>query len=101
MYTVLKIKTLNHSVTNLYFLLQDEELYPEYYRKRSEYIKGSNLECPEPFRIGRISSIFTRKNGDEVKARINKFYRPENTHKGRTSSYQADLNVVYWSDEGR
>lgn len=27
--------------------------------------------------------------------------RPENTHKGVTGGYQADLNMVYWSKEGR
>ena len=33
----------------------DEDLYPELYRKTkvaSDYIKGSNLECPTPFEIG-------------------------------------------------
>lgn len=27
-------------------------MYPEYYRKGSEHIKGSNADAPEPFRIG-------------------------------------------------
>lgn len=59
----------------------DEDLYPEYYRKSSDYIKGSNLDAPEPFRIGRIKEIFCtkRSNGkpdvSEVKLRIYKFYR--------------------------
>lgn len=59
----------------------DEELYPEYYRKSSDYIKGSNLDAPEPFRIGRIKEIFClkRSNGKanqaEVKLRLYKFYR--------------------------
>ena len=59
----------------------DEELYPEYYRKSSDYIKGSNLDAPEPFRIGRIKEIFChrRSNGkpdmSEVKLRLYKFYR--------------------------
>ena len=32
----------------------DEDLYPELYRKTkaSDYVKGSNLECPVPFEIG-------------------------------------------------
>ena len=30
---------------------KDEELYPEYYRK-SEYVKGSNMDVPKPFQIG-------------------------------------------------
>ena len=28
------------------------------------------------------------------------FYRPEDTHKGITSSYHCDLNMLYWSEEG-
>ena len=34
------------------------EKYPELYRKvkiSSEYVKGSNLECPEPFQIGTLN----------------------------------------------
>lgn len=59
----------------------DEDLYPEYYRKSSDYIKGSNLDAPEPFRIGRIKEIFCskRSNGKpdttEIKLRLYKFYR--------------------------
>ncbi|XP_006821782.2 DNA (cytosine-5)-methyltransferase 1 [Saccoglossus kowalevskii] len=81
----------------------DEEVYPEYYRKTSEYVKGSNIECPEPFRIGRIIKIFTKKSPnklvEEIKLKVVKFYRPENTHKGVTASYTSDLNLLYWSDE--
>uniref|UniRef100_A0A8C5HDQ3 DNA (cytosine-5)-methyltransferase n=1 Tax=Gouania willdenowi TaxID=441366 RepID=A0A8C5HDQ3_GOUWI len=83
----------------------DEELYPEYYRKSSDYIKGSNLDAPEPFRIGRIKEIYChrRSNGkpdeSEVKLRLHKFYRPENTHKGIKASYHTDINQLYWSDE--
>lgn len=59
----------------------DEELYPEYYRKSSDYIKGSNLDAPDPFRIGRIKEIFCQRRGNgkpdtsEVKLRLYKFYR--------------------------
>uniref|UniRef100_A0A6Q2Z553 DNA (cytosine-5)-methyltransferase n=1 Tax=Esox lucius TaxID=8010 RepID=A0A6Q2Z553_ESOLU len=83
----------------------DEELYPEYYRKHSDYIKGSNLDAPEPFRVGRIKEIFCsrRSNGkadmSEVKLRLYKFYRPENTHKGAKAGYHTDINMLYWSDE--
>ncbi|KAK7495817.1 hypothetical protein BaRGS_00013037, partial [Batillaria attramentaria] len=83
----------------------DEEMYPEAYRK-SEYVKGSNDMCPEPFRIARIEQIFSKKstntklvNVAELKVRVRKFYRPENTHKGAQASYQSDLNKLYWSDE--
>uniref|UniRef100_A0A8C7XGV9 DNA (cytosine-5)-methyltransferase n=1 Tax=Oryzias sinensis TaxID=183150 RepID=A0A8C7XGV9_9TELE len=83
----------------------DEDLYPEYYRKSSDYIKGSNLDAPEPFRVGRIKEIFChrRSNGKsdtaDVKLTLYKFYRPENTHKGVKASYHADINQLYWSDE--
>lgn len=59
----------------------DEELYPEHYRKYSDYIKGSNLDAPEPYRIGRIKEIFCPKksngkpNEAEIKIKLNKFYR--------------------------
>lgn len=36
----------------------------------------------------------------ELKIKVNKFYRPENTHKGIMLSEQTDLNKLYWSDEG-
>uniref|UniRef100_A0A8C3AVK8 DNA (cytosine-5)-methyltransferase n=1 Tax=Cyclopterus lumpus TaxID=8103 RepID=A0A8C3AVK8_CYCLU len=83
----------------------DEDLYPEYYRKSSDYIKGSNLDAPEPFRIGRIKEIFCHKRSNgkpdssEVKLRLYKFYRPENTHKGVKASYHTDINQLYWSEE--
>uniref|UniRef100_A0A672JJ28 DNA (cytosine-5)-methyltransferase n=1 Tax=Salarias fasciatus TaxID=181472 RepID=A0A672JJ28_SALFA len=83
----------------------DEDLYPEYYRKSSDYIKGSNLDAPEPFRVARIKEIFCHRRSNnkpdnsEVKLRLYKFYRPENTHKGVKASYHTDINQLYWSDE--
>ncbi|KAM5238057.1 DNA (cytosine-5)-methyltransferase 1 [Ctenodactylus gundi] len=83
----------------------DEELYPEHYRKYSDYIKGSNLDAPEPYRVGRIKEIFCAKkssgkpNEADIKVKVNKFYRPENTHKSTPASYHADINLLYWSDE--
>uniref|UniRef100_S4RAY1 DNA (cytosine-5-)-methyltransferase 1 n=1 Tax=Petromyzon marinus TaxID=7757 RepID=S4RAY1_PETMA len=56
----------------------DEEVHPEYYRKSSDYIKGSNLDAPEPYRVGRISQIFCNKRNNretDIKFKINKFYR--------------------------
>ncbi|XP_045146253.1 DNA (cytosine-5)-methyltransferase 1 isoform X3 [Echinops telfairi] len=82
-----------------------DDLYPEYYRKSSDYIKGSNLDAPEPYRIGRIREIFCPKknngkpNETDIKVKINKFYRPENTHRSTQASYHADINLLYWSDE--
>ncbi|NWH98151.1 DNMT1 methyltransferase, partial [Tichodroma muraria] len=83
----------------------DEELHPEHYRKYSEYIKGSNLDAPEPFRVGRIKGIFCSLRGNgkpneaDIKLALYKFYRPENTHKSTKASYHADINLLYWSDE--
>ena len=83
----------------------DEDRYPEKYRKTS-YIKGSNEEVPEPFRIGRIEEIYVRKgigskpSLEDVRFKVTKFFRPENTHKGKVAGYQADLYLVYYSEEG-
>ncbi|XP_044540853.1 DNA (cytosine-5)-methyltransferase 1-like [Gracilinanus agilis] len=79
----------------------NEDQYPEYYRKHSDYIRGSNQDAPEPYRIGRIKEIFCDKesNGEDIKLRINKFYRPENTHKCTINKHFEDINLLYWSDE--
>nr|XP_039272538.1 DNA (cytosine-5)-methyltransferase 1-like [Styela clava] len=82
----------------------DFEKYPEYYRKSTKHIKGSNENVPEPFRVARIVSIFSnmKTNGnpsDQVKIQVRKFYRSENTHKGISGSYSADLNLLFWSSE--
>jgi DNA (cytosine-5)-methyltransferase 1 len=96
-------KTVEHREKNY-----DEDMYPELYRKfksATEYIKGSNLECPKPFEIGRILEIFTKRSGklsqneDSVMLRLSVFYRPENTHKSREAVRQTDMHVLYWSDE--
>lgn len=84
----------------------DEELYPEFYRKSTDHVKGSNVETPEPFCVGHIKTIFI-KSTDNVTAfsdiwiRVNKLYRPENTHRGPSLSQQVDLNMLYWSEEGK
>lgn len=75
----------------------DESLYPEYYRKNLESIKGSNLETPNPFCIGLIEEILDSKS--DLKIKVRKFYRPENTHKGMLLAYYQDLNLLYWSFE--
>ncbi|OAD61349.1 DNA (cytosine-5)-methyltransferase PliMCI [Eufriesea mexicana] len=79
----------------------DEDMYPEYYRKSSDHVKGSNYDTPEPFHIGYINSIYATTNNklvasSDVWIKINKMYRPENTHKGLTLMQQVDLNMVYW-----
>lgn len=59
----------------------DEDLYSEYYRKYFDYIKGSNLDVFESYRIGRIKEIFCIKKSNgrfneiDIKIRFNKFYR--------------------------
>lgn len=86
----------------------DEELFPEYYRITSDRIKGSNDDTSEPFRVARIIALRTSSSGasagkavvpDAVTAVVRKFYRPENTHRGREASFQAPLNLLYWSEE--
>ena len=58
----------------------DEELYPEAYRK-SDYVKGSNDEVPEPFRIACIVKITLRSgfsksiSPEDIRLTVNKFYR--------------------------
>lgn len=79
-------------------------MYPEYYRKTSDHIKGSNQSTPPPFCIGYISAILTRSHdkliaSKDICLKVNKMYRPENTHKGPSLIQQADLNMIYWSDE--
>ena len=74
-------------------------MYPEFYRKSSDHVKGSNEETCEPYCIGYISSILKKKSG-EVTLNVNKMYRPENTHRGQTYGQQLDLNLLLWSDEG-
>lgn len=82
----------------------DEEMYPEYYRKSNDFVKGSNLDAPEPFRIGEIISIFKKKNvfgkdSEDIFVRLRKFYRPEDTHKRYQGTSHCDLNMLYWSAE--
>ncbi len=54
----------------------------------------------------RIIEVFKKCPGgklsseQEVYLRLGMFYRPEDTHKGPSATTQADLNVLYWSDEG-
>ncbi|KAL1478241.1 hypothetical protein MTO96_016426 [Rhipicephalus appendiculatus] len=79
----------------------DEEMYPEYYRKRSEYIKGSNADVPEPFKIGKIVSIYKKsgsgngKNEPEMfRLRVKKFYRSENTHQPKLGCRPVSLVLL-------
>ena len=52
--------------------------YPEVYRRpASNYVKGSNLECPDPFLMARIVEIYKTDESDDesVHLKIAKFYR--------------------------
>ena len=79
-------------------------MYPEFYRKTTENIKGCNEKTPGPFNIGYIREIYTEtfKGEDVIKLKVNKFYRPENTHLNKTrKDLFYDLNLLYWSTEGK
>lgn len=79
----------------------DEEMFPEYYRK-TDYVKGSNDKVPFPYKIGKITELKVKAStldGSVVSVTVEKLYRPENTHKGITSSYGMDLNCLYYSEE--
>lgn len=75
-------------------------MYPEYYRKSSEHVKGSNEETCDPYCIGFISAVFKKSSG-EIMLRVHKMYRPENSHRGHSYGQQLDLNLLFWSDEGQ
>ncbi|XP_011350631.1 DNA (cytosine-5)-methyltransferase 1 isoform X1 [Ooceraea biroi] len=83
----------------------DEDMYPEFYRKVSDHkAKFSNTDTPEPFHVAYINAIYATTTDlivspADICIRVNKLYRPENTHRDLTLMEQADLNMVYWSDE--
>ena len=84
--------------------VEDDDLYPEFYRKSSDHVKGSNNDTPEPFQIGFINAIYATTTDklvapNDIWIKVNKLYRPENTHKGASLVQQVDLNMLYWSEE--
>ncbi|KAG5878342.1 hypothetical protein JTB14_023695 [Gonioctena quinquepunctata] len=89
---VMEIEPTESKETNM-----EEILYPEYYRKKSDNIKGSNNDTPEPFVIGMIEEIIKQKN--DIKVKVKMFFRPENTRSSVFSSHVKDLNYLYYSDE--
>lgn len=81
-------------------------MYPEFYRKNSDHIKGSNVTTPDPFCIGLIKEIVTNSRDKlvaprDICIRVLKFYRPENTRGILSQTHHLDLNKVYASDEGK
>lgn len=100
-YSVMKSDTLKTKKDKV-----DEDMYPEFYRKSSEHVKGSNYDTPEPFNVGHIDAIYASTtdklvSSGEIWITVTKLYRPENTHKGLNLMEQADLNMLYWSNEGK
>ncbi|KAL1490162.1 hypothetical protein ABEB36_012901 [Hypothenemus hampei] len=73
----------------------DENLYPEYYRKRVDNIKGSNLDTPKPFLLGVIEDISNKK---ELKITVRLFCRPEETENDQLA-YKTDWRIVYWTEK--
>ncbi|KAJ8965257.1 hypothetical protein NQ314_004269 [Rhamnusium bicolor] len=69
----------------------------KFYRKKTDNIKGSNIDTPNPFIVGLIEEILKKNNDLNVKVRI--FYRPENTMSSIFLSHRKDLNCLYYTDE--
>jgi len=86
----------------------DEDMYPEFYRKTD--LKSSkclsNIDTPEPFHIGYINTIYATTTDilvppSNIFIKVNKMYRPENTHRDLALMEQSDINMVYWSNESK
>lgn len=59
----------------------------------------SSKDIPEPFLIGLIKEI-SKFDKNTIMVTVRKFYRPEDTRIGVFLSYEQNLNLLYWSDEG-
>ncbi|CAF4881707.1 unnamed protein product [Pieris macdunnoughi] len=97
---------LNHKRDDVKLKLEtvDEDIYPEYYRKSDNNLRGSNIDTNEPFCIGHVVAVTAAGEGplvapQDIYVKVNVLYRPENTN----SKYpqHEDLNLVYWSEEIR
>lgn len=85
--------------------LVDEDMYPEFYRKKQDQ-NITNRYVPEPFHIGYINKIYATSTDilvapQDIFIKINKMYRPENTHRDLALMEQSDINMVYWSHESK
>ncbi|XP_044758419.1 DNA (cytosine-5)-methyltransferase 1-like isoform X2 [Coccinella septempunctata] len=76
----------------------DSDLYPEYYRKVAENVKGSNVDTPETFIIARIEEI-KHMEKEDTKLRVRIFYRPQHVKCSVNLIYEKDLNYVYWTEK--
>ncbi|KYQ51853.1 DNA (cytosine-5)-methyltransferase PliMCI [Trachymyrmex zeteki] len=82
----------------------DEDTYPEFYKKTDDKSSFSNVDTPEPFHIGYINTIYATTTDilvapTDIFIKVNKMYRPENTHRDIALMEQSDINMVYWSNE--
>lgn len=82
----------------------DETIYPEYYRKSDNNLRGSNADTGEPFCVGLVEAVLARGAGplvapQDILLRARALPRPENTR--RPDPHAADLNLVYWTDDVR
>ncbi|KYN05968.1 DNA (cytosine-5)-methyltransferase PliMCI [Cyphomyrmex costatus] len=82
----------------------DEDIHPEFYRKIDDKSSFSNIDTPEPFHIGYINTIYATTTDKlvaptDIFIKVNKMYRPENTHRDIALMEQSDINMVYWSNE--
>ncbi|XP_066253971.1 DNA (cytosine-5)-methyltransferase PliMCI-like [Euwallacea similis] len=75
----------------------DENMYCEYYRKKADNIKGSNVDTPKPFIVGLIEEIIGNKKND-LKITVRLFCRPENTGKVFLIN-RVDLTLIYWTEK--
>ncbi|KAJ8970400.1 hypothetical protein NQ317_001491 [Molorchus minor] len=65
--------------------------------KKTENVKGSNLDTPEAFTIGQIENI--KKENNDIKIKVRIFYRPENTISSIFLGHVKDLNFLYYTEE--
>ncbi|CAG4956224.1 unnamed protein product [Colias eurytheme] len=91
-----------NSTTRMKLDKVDEDIYPEYYRKSDNNLRGSNVDTSDPFCIGHIVAVTAAGEGplivpQDIYIKVNIMYRPENTS-NRFPQHE-DLNVVYWSEE--
>lgn len=82
----------------------DETLYPEKYRKKTGKSEENDWSA-EPFDVCYVCEMFSEKSTiekrEDVFLRLKRYFRPLNTHLNKKEAESKDLNLLYWSDEGR
>ena len=84
-----KVKTFTKPMKEV-----DEEIYPEFYRKKGDNHKRAT---PDPFHIVIIKKIF--EDCGELKLEVRILYRPEDTHEGASAAESALANELFWTEE--